>query len=766
MKRYLFEVRGIVQGVGFRPFIYRIAKSIGVTGNTKNDSKCVYIEVQGEDYVISLFKKKLLDEYPKAGEIFEIVEKEIDVILGEKDFTILESSKADQTFPVIPPDIATCKDCIAEIFDRSQRRYLYPFTNCTNCGPRFSIVLDIPYDRCNTSMKDFEMCEECEREYKNVLDRRFHAQPIACPKCGPHILLLDANGNRLVEFQEDYCEYNWNVIEKLAELIKCGYIVALKGIGGFQLLCDATNEKAVLNLRSRKHREEKPFALMFKDLDHVKEYVYVSDIEEKWLTSYIAPIVILKVKNWGDISRNVSIRNPYLGVMLPYSPLHHILMRTIDIPVVCTSGNLSDEPICISNQEAFDRLRGIADYFLVHDRNIVRHVDDSVIKVTPEGREIIIRRARGFVPKPIQIKGSGLKILAVGGFLKNTVSVSVDENIITSQHIGDLETLESINAFRRVIQDLLRFFNVRPDFIGCDMHPDYVSTNVAQEISNENKIKLVKVQHHIAHVFSCLFENGIYKPERVLGIAWDGTGYGIDGKIWGSEFFYINGNDVERLYHILPINLAGGEKAIREVYRIGVALLLQTGFDSDLIFEVFSTQKYVKNIVSMLKNGLYVESSGMGRLFDGVSSLVGISNYSNFEGQSAMELEFSVDTTKRDFKSYSFDIRDGVIDWRPMVIEIVNDLRGKTSVGEISRKFHNTLVDIILSVVREQKERRDIQYVAISGGVFQNAYLLDRVITSLEKNNITVLYQRKFPPNDGGLSVGQIGYIYNFSDFL
>ncbi|MGC8870418.1 MAG: carbamoyltransferase HypF [Brevinematia bacterium] len=760
MVRSYVEVKGIVEGVGFRPFVYRVANELGLSGWVRNDSSGVYIEVEGTEEQIIKFVDILKKDYPKASEIFSIDCRYIEP-RGDSGFKIEKSSYSEEKLPVIPPDIAICEKCKEELFCEDNKRFLYPFINCTDCGPRFSIIEDVPYDRVNTTMRDFEMCLFCKEEYEDVLNRRFHAQPVACFYCGPHLALLDSSLNNVFgnypADENDRREYTKMVINEVAKLILEGNIIAIKGIGGFQLICRADDDNVVIRLRERKRREQKPFALMFKDLDHIKEYCYVREEEVKLLTSYISPIVLLKRKTEVGISKLVSPKNPFIGCMLPYSPLHVLIMDKVEVPIVCTSGNLSDEPICIDNEEAFSRLRDIADYFLVHNRRIVRHVDDSVVKVTPYGNQIVIRRARGFVPKPIIVSRDLPAILAVGGHLKNTIAISKKNYIILSQHIGDLETFESTKAFYRAIDDFLKFYEVKPSYVISDLHPDYISTQFAEEFSNKYSIPLIKVQHHYAHILSVMVENGIIE-DNVIGVAWDGTGYGTDGSIWGSEFIVVNNNGFERVFHFLPIPLVGGEKAIKENYRIGMALLLSSSLHEECE-KIFGQEKFFENIVKLYEKGIYVESSGAGRLFDGVSSIIGISSYSSFEGQSAMELEFALYNSDVSDDYYEFDFEGDIIDWTKIILGIVEDLKRGSDKARISLKFHNTMGMIIVEGVLRIFERTNIKKVALSGGVFQNSYLIDFCLTKLKEQGFEVFYNKQVPPNDGGISLGQIGYV-------
>ncbi|MCX8028956.1 MAG: carbamoyltransferase HypF [Brevinematales bacterium] len=768
-KRLLIEINGLVEGVGFRPFVYKLANELKLGGYVKNDSTGVYVEVEGDSNKLNEFIEILKSSHPPSAEIFYIKIKEKPT-KNEKDFKIIQSTSGNKKLPVIPPDMAICQHCKIELHTPEDKRFYYPFINCTNCGPRFSIVEDVPYDRVNTSMKEFTMCSFCKKEYEDIQNRRFHAQPVACFECGPNIQLLDKNKIPLIkelpkteeeEEEEEKRNYIKKVIQKTASLILQGNIIAIKGIGGFQLVCRADNDSVVKELRKRKKREEKPFALMFRNIEEIQNYCYLSDKEKELLASYISPIVLLKKRDNIKISNYVSPRNPFLGCMIPYSPLHNILMEEVKIPIVCTSANISDEPICIDNEEAFERLNGIADYFLIHNRRIVRHIDDSVVKVTPGGNQIIIRRARGYVPKPILLNIKLPHALAVGGHLKNTIAISLENYIILSQHIGDLETLESVKAFEKSIKDFLKFYDITPKYIVSDLHPDYISTQYAEKISKEMSIPLVKVQHHFSHILSVMAENNI--EEKVIGVSWDGTGYGNNGEIWGSEFIFVSNNSFERIFHFLPIPLIGGDKAIKETYRIGIALLITSNLENEAR-NIFGHIDNFEKIAEMFKKKIFVNSSGAGRLFDGVSSILGISNYSHFEGQSAMELEFEAYKSQRNIiDTYEYDIKNNIIDWRKIIVGIISDIKNGLPKEDISIKFHNTMVRVIKECVTEISKIKKCKNVALSGGVFQNSLLVDKLIEELKLEGFDVYTNKKVPPNDGGISLGQLFHLKNLN---
>lgn len=552
-------VRGAVQGVGFRPFVYRLATELNLVGWVLNSAQGVFIEVEGTKEVLDHFLLRLEKEKPPRAGIQSLEFSFLDPI-GFDSFEIRQSDGSGERSVLVLPDIATCSDCLREVFDPADRRHLYPFTNCTNCGPRFTIIESLPYDRPNTSMKQFTMCPECQKEYDDPLNRRFHAQPNACANCGPHLELWDERGDVLSRYHDALLE--------AAKIVQGGKILALKGLGGFLFIVDARNEAVVILLRERKHREEKPFALMYPSLDLVKEQCEVSEFEERLLLSPESPIVLLSRKQSIDIAASVAPKNPYLGVMLPYTPLHHILMRELHSPVVATSGNLKDEPICTDEHEALDRLHGIADVFLIHNRPIVRHVDDSVVRVVL-GRELVLRRARGYAPLPIHLKEALPNILAVGAHLKNTVALSVGKEIFISQHIGDLETKEAYSAFCKVIGDFRQLYEATPEFIACDMHPDYLSTKYAEDWGTP----VIPVQHHHAHVAACMAENELEGP--VLGVSWDGTGYGLDGTIWGGEFILTDEISFKGVGHFRQFRLPGGESAIKEPRRTALGVLYE-----------------------------------------------------------------------------------------------------------------------------------------------------------------------------------------------
>ncbi len=751
-ERLKIIIRGAVQGVGFRPFVFRLASEMNLNGYVLNSSKGVFIEVEGENEKLKKFLIRIEKEKPQIS-IIQSLEYQILDAVGYNKFEIKKSEKDEETIALILPDIATCKDCLKELFDPNDRRYLYPFINCTNCGPRFTIIEMLPYDRPFTSMKNFKMCPDCEKEYHNPEDRRFHAQPVACPVCGPHIELWNSEG--------DILSIKENAIEQTIDLINKGKILAIKGLGGFHLVIDAANENAVINLRRRKHREEKPFALMFPNIQSVKQVCEVNELEERLLLSPESPIVLLRRKKFSEeieISRLVAPDNPYLGIMLPYTPLHHILMKFLGKPIVATSGNLSEEPICIDEYEALRRLKGIADYFLVHNRPILRHCDDSIARIV-NNREFIIRRARGFAPLPYLIENeSDDSLIAVGGHLKNTIALKKRNQIFISQHIGDLSTVESFNAFKKTIDDFQKLYEVdKKKFVG-DLHPEYLSTKFLKESQFEFKL----VQHHLAHIAACKIENQV--EGEALGVSWDGTGYGLDGKIWGSEFFIIDDESFEHIGQFRKFHLPSGEKAIKEPKRTLAGVLYEI-YGRDILKSKILRSKFSDTELNLIINQIEKkinspECVSAGRLFDAISSLTGISDYSNFEGQAAMKLEFVINNQTNDF--YKCDFRKEeifIIDWMKIIIGIESDLENQIDKGIIAAKFHNSLTEIIV----EFAKKSGLKKVILSGGCFQNIYLLERTIKRLQEENFKVYWHQRIPTNDGGISVGQIAafQLYN-----
>lgn len=707
-----------MQGVGFRPFVYRLATELGLNGWVRNTSTGLYIEVEGGAGSLEVFLERLEREKPRPA---VVLAREVSRLApaGFERFEILSSDGEETRTAAVLPDLATCRECLAELFDPGDRRHRYPFTNCTLCGPRYSIIGEIPYDRPNTTMRGFALCPDCAREYHDPADRRFHAQPVACPACGPQ---LEAS------------------IEEAARALEAGLIVALKGIGGYQLLVDALDEEAVVRLRRRKQREEKPFALLMRDLETVRRYCLVSKEEAALLESPAAPIVLLEPRPGHAIAPSVARRSPYLGVMLPYSPLHHLLALEFPRPLVATSGNRSDEPIAIDDAEARDRLGPIADFFLAHNRPIARPVDDSVVRLA-RGRESMLRRARGYAPLPIPVRSSLPPVLAVGAHLKNTVAIAVGRQVFVSQHIGDLDTLEARQNFERTIDDLCRLYRFRPELVACDMHPDYASTLWA----HRSGLPVIAIQHHHAHVASCAAENDVRPP--YLGIAWDGTGYGLDGAIWGGEIFLVEDGRIERIAHLRPFRLPGGEAAIRDCRRAAMGVCFQAGlsFEGD------------PHIARMLERNLNSPlTTSVGRLFDAVASLAGVAEFNRFEGQAAMELEAAIGDCRTED---AYPLPAG--DWGELVRRLRADIEAGLPSWRVAARFHNALIEWIVEVARASGVRQ----IIMSGGVFQNRYLTEHAAARLEALGFAVYTHQRVPANDGGIALGQAvlaaqGYSY------
>lgn len=745
-QRLRLNIRGAVQGVGFRPFIYRLATQMRLCGWVNNSSQGVTIEVEGKPEHLRSFLVRIEDERPPMSFVQSLESSYLDAA-GYSTFEIRDSESNGAKTAIVLPDIATCPECLSEIFDPADRRYQYPFTNCTNCGPRYSIIKSLPYDRSNTTMNQFTMCADCSTEYNNPLDRRFHAQPNACPVCGPHLEFWNAAGTAVAAGHD--------ALLAAARAIRDGKVLAIKGLGGFHLMVDAANEVAVKTLRKRKHREEKPLALMMVGTAAIEDLCAVSDLERRSIESPERPIVILKTKGLAaEISSLVAPDNPYLGCMLPYSPLHHLLMRELNFPVVATSGNLSDEPICIDEDEAIERLYGIADIFLVHDRPIIRPIDDSIVRVMA-GRETVIRRARGFAPLPIPVKANGESILAVGAHLKNTIAATTGDQTFISQHIGDLETPQAFAAFKNVTDSLKELYDVSPSVVACDEHPDYLSTRFAQA----SGIPRFAVQHHYAHILSCMAENEAEAP--ILGVAWDGTGYGGDGTIWGGEFLRINDQGFERIANFRTFPLPGGEKAVREPRRVAMgALYAELGDGVFAMNDLETVKAFETSELHLLKNMLARNinspmTSSVGRLFDAVASIVGLRQDVHFEGQAAMELEFALGALETN-EYYNFDVRiatgnPAIVDWGDMLSDILADVEYGVCRALISARFHNMLAETIVRVAELSGETS----VALSGGCFQNKYLLERAVSRLNEEGFRPYWHQRVPTNDGGISLGQ-----------
>ena len=742
------HVTGVVQGVGFRPFIYQLAHTHGLTGWVLNTSAGVDIEVEGPPEALLLFLRELESEAPPLAHIEGITSTDHPPH-GYEEFEIRRSLAQEGAYQLISPDIATCQDCLRELLDPQDRRYRYPFTNCTNCGPRFTLIEDIPYDRPLTTMREFVMCPHCQAEYDDPLDRRFHAQPNACPACGPQLSLLTAEG---VEAAAD------DEISAAVQLLKDGEILAIKGLGGFHLACDATHGDAVQRLRDRKRRPSKPMAVMMATLEKIEEHCAVSPEESRLLSSPQCPIVLLRWKASSTISPLVAPGNRYLGVMLPYTPLHHVLMREIGTPLIMTSGNLSEEPIVTTNREALDRLQGIADHFLLHNREISARYDDSVWMVA-EGRPQPLRRSRGYAPFPVRLPFKARQVLACGTDLKNTFCATKDDYAFVSQHIGDMENLETLEHFETSIELYKRLFRLEPEIIAHDLHPDYLATRYAQGLGAS--VQLMAVQHHHAHIVSCLAENGVQEP--AIGVALDGTGYGSDGQVWGGEFLVADYQGFQRMGHLQYVPLPGGEAAIRRPYRMAIghlySLLGNEGLEAALPFLGDLDSQEIQIIKQQVEQGINtpLTSSG-GRLFDAVSALLGFHAEATYEGQAAIQLEMMAYDTDDDVV-YPFAIVERgdakIIRLSELWGAILHDLRAEVPAGAIAARFHNTIAQMIVQMCDRISEETGLQQVALSGGCFQNRLLLTKATSMLREAGFEILTHHQVPCNDGGVSLGQ-----------
>ena len=775
LKSASISVRGIVQGVGFRPFVYGLAVKHNLKGLVYNTSEDVRIEVEGTAEAIKQFERELDTKAPPLAHI-ENITTEYHHPVGYKNFEIRQSQAQAGKYQLISPDVATCQACLGELLNPEDRRYRYPFTNCTNCGPRFTIIEDMPYDRPKTTMRFFQMCPQCQEEYDNPLDRRFHAQPNACPECGPQVGLVDNQGNLVTES---------NSIAAASQLLKEGEIVAIKGLGGFLLACDATNDTVVKTLRQRKKRSSKPFAIMVTDIDEARRHCYVSPEEENLLTSPQSPIVLMRWREDSSVSREVAPNLRFLGVMLPYTPLHHILLRDVGLPLVMTSGNLSEEPISRDNDEALRRLSGIADYFLVHNRDIYSRYDDSVA-ILERGTSQLVRRARSYAPYPIRLPFKTRQVLGCGAEDKNTFCLTKDNYAFVSQHIGDMENMETLEHFDSTISLYKRLFHMQPEIIAHDLHPDYLATKYARELG-ESGMKLVPVQHHHAHIASCLADNGLESP--VIGVAFDGTGMGADGNIWGGEFLVADCRNFRRAGHLEYLPLPGGAAAIKRPYRTAIGYILtllgENALDHDLPVMREADDMEIEVIKRQIERKINSPlTSSVGRLFDTISALLGIRGEIDYEGQAAVELEMAAlssviarpvpseareldEAIRSNNESYPYHIVEDegirIVRLRDLLSAVIDDLHQGISKGMISVKFHNTVARMINEMCHLiADETPMVSGVALSGGVFQNRLLLQKTVSLLESSGFQVFTHRQVPCNDGGISLGQ-AVIANFA---
>lgn len=746
-RRYVIKIQGTVQGVGFRPYVFNRAKNLDLKGKVFNSSEGVVIDVEGPKKRLLSFLEILKKEPPPLAKIDKVEFFEAPVI-NYGSFFIVASENESEKKALIPPDVAVCSECKKDIMDPSNRRYMYPFTNCTNCGPRFTIVNSVPYDRERTSMKKFKMCERCEREYHDPKDRRFHAQPICCPGCGPKIWVEDKDG-KIVAFGDEWLSFVW-------ERLKEGGIIAIKGLGGFHLSCDAKNEIAVATLRLRKRRPRKPLAVMVRDLDTVRKYCFLGEDEEKLLSSIHAPIVILKKRPDFSLPESLSPGINSLGVMLPYTPLHFLLLSGPFEILVMTSGNISELPIIIDNEEAREKLCGICDFLVLHDRDIVNRCDDSVVKILNKSSQFF-RLSRGYVPEAISLPiYTPFAILAIGGEMKNNFCVVKENMAFMSQYIGEVDTEEGRNNLIYSVENFLRLLDLKIEIISCDSHPNYVSSEVAKSLPA--KI-YVECQHHHAHMASAMAENGIV--DEVIGVILDGTGYGDDGRLWGFEILKGNYARYKRLFHLAYCPLPGGEIAIKEPWRMAVSYLYfflkhEGLLYAERIFGKERTYLLVEIIEKGFNNPL---SSGCGRLFDAVSAILGICEINTYEGQAAIELGEMVEVAKKNGEEtddhYYCEIKGDVILPTEIFRGIIRDKFSGLPVHVISIKFHNTLVEIIKKCVELAFLEFGIKKVVLSGGTFHNEYLLLRLTQILSSLGFEVYTNRKVPPNDGGIALGQ-----------
>ena len=735
MERLSLKIRGIVQGVGFRPFIHKLVGSYGLCGYIKNTSSGVELELEGEREALERFAHDVPQKAPKLAVIESVEPAYSRELIGFTGFEIRESQREKTRNTLISPDICICDDCLRELFTPADRRYRYPFINCTNCGPRFTIIKDVPYDRAKTSMGAFPMCPDCDREYHDINDRRYHAQPDCCPVCGPRVFFLDGGGRALPG----------DAVEAARRAVKRGEIIAVKGLGGMHLACRADDAAVTMELRRRKQRDEKPFAVMCRDVAAVRAICEVDEDEERVLTGFRRPIVLLKKRGGVDL-RHVS-ENGFVGVMLPYTPLHYLLFGDDIDMLIMTSANLSDTPIMYKNSEALEKLRGIADGFLLHDRDIQTRCDDSLCWVL-NGREYFARRSRGYVPFPVKLEDSRSRILACGAEQKASFCLSKEDYIFPSQHIGDLKNYETLENYEAQIAHFERLFDIEPRAVACDMHPDYMSTEYAERRAALGGIPLIPVQHHHAHMAACMADNRL--RGEVIGLVWDGTGFGTDGTSWGAECLTGGYAAFERRGSIRPITLIGGDRAVKESFRAAYALLHDAGCD-------VSAVENAGALGAQLEAGLNCPlSSGMGRLFDGVAAIVGIKERCSYEGQGAVLLEAAAEDGIDAHYAVTLEGEPLRFDWRDMIREISREHAAGVPTGVIAAKFMNTLVEVGTAQCFFAREKTALTRVVLSGGSFQNMYIMRRLPARLRGEGFDVYCHSRVSANDEGLSLGQL----------
>lgn len=754
--RLAVRVTGTVQGVGFRPFVYKLAAGMGLFGSVCNDAGGVHIEIEGISDQIDAFLK-ILRAPPLPGARVDGIHSERIELKYDHCFSILKSPtqgpKAGAARPSLPPDTAPCAECLKELNTPGERRYRYPFTNCAHCGPRLTIALKLPYDRMRTTMRAFNLCEYCRREYEDPADRRFHAQPIACPACGPSLYAFDP-GSKIQGRGEE-------ALQLAVQFIRDGKILALKGIGGFQLLANAYDPDAILNLRRRKQRPHKALALMFGSLDKLREHADICDEEAKWLSSPEAPILLVKRRS-SLLCEEIAYQTPWIGAMLPSSPLHHILMDTLGIPIVCTSANRSSEPMCVDDADALSRLASVADLFLSHNRPIARPVDDSVARVLPSPLGVQVqRRARGFCPLPLARAAGNPSVLALGAHLKNTIALGVGNSIVLSQHLGDLEGVLAADLFERTANEILEIYDRIPEIIACDLHPDYLSTRLAERLSKRFQAKLARIQHHHAHIAAVVAEHSIEWP--VLGLCWDGLGLGPDGTLWGGEALICEGARFHRVATLRSFPLPGGEKAVREGRRSAAGMLYELfgGQFEDYCAQFFNDEE-LPILRRMLQNSLHSpRSTSIGRLFDAICALGGGLLASSFEGQAAMQLEFAANSDES-LPAYSFPLQKApdenkpwIADWAPLLLEVLADRQAQRPLSWISSRFHKALVQLACDIANAFGAMSKNKSIVLSGGCFQNFRLVSEIERMLREQGFRVFTGRLVPPNDGGISLGQ-----------
>jgi hydrogenase maturation protein HypF len=741
LSRVRARIEGTVQGVGFRPYVYRLAGELGVAGHVLNDSRGVVVEAEAPDETVARFLARLPAEAPSLATVERITAEELEE-LGERGFSIRTSPAGGEPRAAVTPDSATCPDCLAELFDPGDRRFRYPFTNCTNCGPRFTIVRDVPYDRPRTTMAAFRMCAACTAEYEDPSDRRFHAQPNACPECGPRVRLTGRDGSAIADGGAR------DPVEAAARALQDGAIVAVKGVGGFHLACLARDERTVAELRARKHREDKPFALMAPDLAAVRRLVVLGPGEEVLLLGVARPIVLALRRPDARVAASVAPGAPELGVMLPYSPLHHLLLSDVGEPLVLTSGNVSDEPIAYDDEDALTRLARIADLFLLHDRLIATRTDDSVVRICG-GRALFLRRSRGYVPASVPLPlDPGAHLLACGAELKNTFAVAKGGRAWIGHHIGDLKNYETLRSFVVGIEHFQRLFAVDPEIVVHDLHPEYLSTKHAMELEG---VRLVGVQHHHAHLAACLAEHGEAGP--AVGAIFDGSGYGEDGTVWGGELLVGGLDRCERAGHLFPVPMPGGDAAVRQPWRMACAWLIAAGEEPP---------EQWRQVAELARSGIASPvTTSVGRLFDAVAALCGVRAEVNYEGQAAVELEACADPAKTSAYPLPVTGTGGsrepfVLDARETVRAAVRDIARGVPAATVSTRFHNGLAAASARGCELAAERAGADTVVLSGGVFQNRTLLDRTREALRAAGLRVLVPELLPPNDGGISYGQL----------